>query len=56
MYGDPEPKGSANSNEKERATLLRLLATPLDHKRSPKSGVSPKKRGRPPKMLVANSE
>jgi hypothetical protein len=33
----------------EAAVLARLLATPPDHKPKPKSGASPKKRGRPRK-------
>jgi hypothetical protein len=36
-------------SELERETLLRLLATPPDHKTNAKPGASPKRRGRPPK-------
>jgi len=39
------------SDGRERATLLRLLATPPNHKTDVKPGASPKKRGRPPKDL-----
>jgi hypothetical protein len=39
------------TDEKEARILGRLLSTPPDHKRDVKSGTSPKKRGRPPKVV-----
>ena len=43
----PPDDGAIDSEQRERATLRRLLATPPDHKTNVKPGASPKKRGRP---------
>ena len=49
MARHTEEPGSEPAQEREASVLARLLATPPNPKAKPKSGASPKKRGRPPK-------
>jgi hypothetical protein len=54
--GDEPTHSDSEHGALEDETLKRLLARPPDHKTKAKSGASPKKRGRPPKLPIASDK